>query len=333
MVRRPTTVKDEAFRPPVGPTRAVRDRVTDLGYGSGPWERPDLIAKWGEAVTGKTIQEAKEFGWLVSPYQGQYFVPSARDLMVAAWLPPAERVELVASRTFAKTGIRYWCLSAWARTRGLLFSEPLFVTDLASTDADFLEPRADLSLVDLSEDVRARAKKLRRVPFAANTILVPALGRLSAQRAPARVDLPARARKLQRREGQPDALVLAEDEPAPWVIEYAVSRDMEDTAWLLAFLNALRLPRIQEGVEKLLKRERADRSKGSGSQMRQLVDGATWWASFFAPPSPNENWNAILATGRAQYLLVPPSLWEETIDLTTSRAYDDLSRLRRQVDA
>lgn len=336
MVPPVTRVKDaEEASLPVMPTPAVRNRITSLGYGSGPWERPDLIAKWGKAVTGKTIQEAKDLGWLVSPYQGQYFVPSARDLMVAAWLPPAQRVELVASRTLAKSGMRYWCLSAWARSQGLLFSDPIFVTDLSPAGGGVpAEPGADFSLAELGERARALSKSLRRVPFASNTIIVTALGKLSAQRMTARVNLPAPARRLQKREIDPGALALSDDEPAPWVIEYDVSRQLDDKAWLIAFLNALRLPRILEGMRKLAKQEIDREEEGEGIMYSEdLIERASSWAAFFAPPSPNENWKSVLASGSVPYLLVPPSLWDETISLSASRAYDELTGLRRQLGA
>lgn len=335
MVRPVTRVKDEGAGLPALPTPAVRSRITSLGYGSGPWERPDLIAKWGEAVTGKTIQEAKDLGWLVSPYQGQYFVPSARDLMVAAWLPPAQRVELVASRTLAKTGMRYWCLSAWARSQGLLFSEPVFVTDLSPAGGGVpAQPGPGFSLAALGERARALSKSVRRIPFATNTIVVTALGELSTQRMIARVNLPAPARRLQRRDVDPAALALSDDEPAPWVIEYDVSRNLDDKAWLIAFLNALRLPRILEGMRKLAEQELEKEEEGEGSEYSEdLLQRATSWAAFFAPPSPNENWKSVLASGSVPYLLVPPSLWDETISLSASRAFDELSGLRRQLGA
>src|SRR2546427_8953545 len=149
---------------PIFPPRAVIDRVLELGFLSGAWRRQELADRWGDSVANKFIQDAKEFGWLVSPFANEFYVPPAQDLMVVCWLPQPQRQEFVISRTLAATRLRYWCLSSWMRELGLEFREPLFVTDLVpaeiSNPSDQRKRQPPPSLAEIKERTAKAAKRL-----------------------------------------------------------------------------------------------------------------------------------------------------------------------------
>lgn len=325
------------------PTASIRERITELGYGSGPWSRIELSERWGASLANKVIDEAKEAGWLISPFRSQYFVPPARDLMVAAWLPPPQRLEFVISRSLAATGLRYWCLSAWARPRGVLFPSPAFVTDLRlarGADATRTTP-----LRDLMAQSKAQAASLKRIPYLENTIIVPLLGELSQTSMKAWVSLPAKPKKKPSKELTGDwTLTLIADEMAnggrfgPTYIDYSIGRGMDEPAWVIALLTALGLPRLRELIPRIVEetKERAGLPRGGKRPKppaRDLFDDVSNWGAFFGPPALNENWQAVLKTGSFPYTLVPQTLWEETISAATSRAFEETKRLRKDLNA
>ncbi|MFA5862615.1 MAG: hypothetical protein WDA16_13065 [Candidatus Thermoplasmatota archaeon] len=319
------------------PAPSIRTRIAELGYGSGPWSRLDLVERWGAATANKLIAEAKDGGWLVAPFRDQYFVPAAADLMVVSWLPPAQRREFVISRTLAASRLRFWSLSAWASTEGLLFSEPLFVTDLSLADpaptSTALEPGRPAEA--MAEQSRKRAQAIRSVPFIENVIIVPILGRLGDRWERSRVKLPEPKRPRASRSASPGGLGVADPKTPPNVIEYQVTRRMDDAAWLFGFLSALNIPRVREPLRRLAEEEvRASSTAASRSpKARDIMDRAMRWGASFGPPSPNENWQDVLASGTFPYLLVPKAIWNESLSFAASRVFDDLTKLRRSLDA
>lgn len=320
------------------PTSATRQRITELGYGSGPWTRAELSETWGPALANKVIDEAKDFGWLISPYRGEFYVPPARDLMVAAWLPPAQRHEFVISRSLSATGLRYWCFSAWARRRGLLFTAPLFVTDLQPSRGP--SRKMDAPLHELIKLGQQKASRVKKAPYLENTIIVPLLGDLSSTPMRAWVSLAAKPKKKPPKEvgdSWPGSLV-ADDMATggrfgPTYIDYSVGRALEDRAWLIAFLNALNLPRIHEAMRTLAAEETGRDAQDPPEETAQVLARATRWSAYFGPPTPNEAWSSILGSGSFPYLLVPKSLWDESLSAATSRMYQDMTDLRRDLGA
>lgn len=318
---------------PASPASAIRTKIAELGYGSGPWSRAELAERWGDASANKLIAEAKDAGWLLAPFRDQYFVPAASDLMTVSWLPSLQRREFVISRTLAASGLRAWSLSAWASTEGLLFSEPIFVTDLSLATPpppkSAREPgRAPAALAAQARD---RAEKIKSVPFLENLVIVPVLGKLGAGWERSRLRLPSRSKKSATK------AVTAAPGPGPAspdVIEYEVTRQLQDKAWLFAFLTALNIPRAREQLRKLAEAEVGVLSTFRQSRpLKDVMDRALRWAGSFGPASPNENWQAVLQSGVAPYLLVPPMIWDESLSLASSRMFDEMTKLRRGLDA
>lgn len=328
----PIVIRDPEGAPSL-PAPSIRMRIAELGYGSGPWSRVQLGERWGAATANKVIAEAKDAGWLVAPLRDQFFVPAATDLMTVTWLPRAQRREFVISRTLAASRLRFWSLSAWASTEGLLFSEPLFVTDLTLADpappAAALEPGRTAPA--MAEQSRKRAEGIRSVPCLENVIIVPVLGRLADGWERSRVKLPGPKKPRAYLGG----LAVADPDSPPNVIRYQVTRRMDDTAWLFAFLTALNIPRAREQLRRLAEEEVGANSKARSrtSKGAAIMDRAMRWGACFGPPSPNENWQAVLAGGTFPYLLVPNVIWDESLSLASSRVFDDLTKLRRSLDA
>lgn len=324
------------------PSPAIRSRVVELGYGSGPWTRLDLAEKWGDAMANKVLAEAKEAGWLVSPVRGEYYVPPVGDLMVVSWLPPPLRKEFIISRTLAASGLRFWSLSAWASTEGLLFSEPIFVTDLTRTtpppSLKDLEPgKSPERLVERS---RERAREVRSVPYLENVIIVPVMGRLSDkwERSRARLPTPGRlpGRVQDATRWPPASFGPPEAEASlPNIIEYQVTRRMEDASWIFAFLTALNIPRARQELRRLAEEEIRDSARRGAKKLTpaELMDRAMSWSAYFGPPSLNDNWQAVLESGAFPYLLVPRMIWDESLSLASSRMFEEMTKLRRSLDA
>lgn len=292
--------------PPQSPSAAVRARVADLGYGSGPWARGELERRWGVSRANKTIDEAKQFGWLVSPSRGEFFVPTAADLAVMGWLTDARRAEFVLSRTIAAAGLRAWSLSAWAAERGILLPGPVFVTDLGSNTEPpaVARPRR----AELEATRAARLDRARGLTFLDQLIVVPALGRLAET-----TQVQASDAGGGRAKGLPAAARL---------IEYAVGRTLDDVSWLFAFLAALDMPRLTEVARTLAEEARAGapRSRRTGRPVDDVLAGAELWASFFGPLLPNDGAKSI-AAAPFPVTLVPRSLWPEVAAASTDRAY------------
>lgn len=314
---------------PSFPTPAVRNRVLELGFGSGLWSRADLEAKWGASVANKFIDEAKSYGWLVSPFRGEFWVPTAADLMVVPWLSPQLREEFVLSRALTASGIKFWSFSRWARSEGLLFAQPLFVTDLSRRD----EPYAGRRPLDkLKENVHRRAEIVRKIPFLDRLIIVPELGKLGSTKNTSTTINKGRPKQLpsftiMEADEDPDR----GDEPArpseatlPTIIRYPLTPTLEDPAWLIAFLIALDLPRTNAVLRKVAQ-EAAETEGGKKKKRRNeedVIAEARRLSGRFGPPLPNEDWRTLLKVAEFPFFLVPPDIWQEIAATTSSRRFD-----------
>lgn len=329
---------------PEFPPPFVIDRVRSLGYGTGPWQREQLVGRWGAPTADKFIGDAKAAGWLISPLRGIYYVPAAQDLTVVSWLPEPARSEFLVSRTLSAARIPYWCLSAWARERGLEMGQPAFVTDLGVRDASSRRPSGKASDRKLlRETARAVAQGLTSVPFLENLVIVPLLPPTSDDALVREVLVPEDAsnelrRKRERTLGEPAvqlvdlafslllsrppdparaAEVLNEMERKQRGIRYAVGPRVDDAAWAVALLASLGTPRIEELVTAQMSKTRPP---DGGSVQR--------WAGLIGPPQPNTAWKEALTEGPFPYLLAPPFLWSEMGADQAARRFRMLDGLR-----
>lgn len=321
-------------RLPAFPAAAIRAKVTELGFGSGPWRREELYARWGTSAANKFIADAKGCGWLVSPYRGVFFVPAARDLMLVSWLPRAQREEFIISRTLAATGLPFWSLSGWARRAGLEFSRPLFVTDLGNPDSSRGASRPDenASVARMRGFVKGKGRRIKGLPYLEDLIIVPQLGQRGG-------DIVIQASLWQ---GKPTKNLrndigewpLFSKEPTR--VEYVVSSDIIDGAWIVAFLTALNLPRLSEKLVDIAKaqaKRSIDRAESPGSTIEDYLRETRNWSAYFGPPMPNEGWHSVLAAGVFPYLLVPATIWDETLSAATSRTFREIDALGGELGA
>lgn len=329
--------------PPEFPAPFVIERTRSLGFGSGPWSREQLVEAWGAPTADKFISEAKAAGWLVSPARGVYHVPTAQDLMLVSWLPEPARLEFLISRTLAASGLRFWCLSAWCRERGLAFAEPVFVTDLT-------EPPQTLASAfkPVRRDLRAQAAmiaaKRSTLPFLENLVIVPSMPQVTqpvprVALVPEATEVVARRRRetqmTQAGFGLAALIMYAIDKEVPSEfttefqklearesgtrgIPYAVDGAVADDAWITALLASIGTSRIEELVTKKLK-----------PMMQGRAEAIQRWASTFGPPQPVSAWNQTLREGPFPYLLVPPSVWSEMGADQAARRYRMLEQLSR----
>jgi hypothetical protein len=342
---------------PAFPPRSIVGRILELGFLSGPWNRSELEGRWGPSTTNKFIQEAKEFGWLVSPFQNEFFVPSAQDLMVVGWLPRPQRQEFIISRTLAATGMRFWCLSAWMRTYELEFPEPLFVSDLAGAPR-LGDRRKKRSTFPPAKEIRERnlsiVKRLRRIPFLSNLVIVPELPQTGRFGFPAKVVLPRGVSQKPLRwdwlveddssENIEDMRIQRVTRSSGREIRFLLSARVDDPAWVIAFLIALGLPRIQEKLPRVLEREiqrqtfyRIQEIESNGAiRVRieeDLLKRIRNWGAFLGQPAPNDSWQRVLSEGLFPYLLVPWALWNELASFSASWRLQSVHNLRGLLDA
>lgn len=329
--------------PPEFPAPFVIERTRALGFGSGPWSREQLVRAWGAPSADKFISEAKAAGWLVSPARGVYHVPSAQDLMLVSWLPEPARLEFLISRTLAASGVRFWCLSAWCRERGLAFAEPVFVTDLTEPSpalADAIRPTRR----DLRARATATASRRSTLPFLEHLLIVPSMPPVT-QPVPRVALVPEASEVVDRRRretqmtqvgfGLAALIMYAIDKEVPSElatefqklearegrtrgIPYAVDGAVANDAWITALLASLGTSRVEELVTKKLK-----------PTMQGRAEDIQKWASTFGPPQPVSGWNQTLREGPFPYLLVPPSIWREMGADQAARRYRMLDQLSR----
>jgi hypothetical protein len=244
--------------------------------------------------------------------------------MVVPWLPEPERKEFLISRTLAAGRIRYWCLSAWCRKRGLDLGTPVFVTDLQEPTADGPKRRRD-DRKGLWADARAAAEARTRLPFLETLILVPRMPQLKEPStvefvlAPEASDGEARRRGArtaprfatgivqvlevmrQNERPRPEPLSDAEAEGLrARGIPYSLGPVVDGEEWKVALLAALGTARVEEFI-------RENASKAQQLDVNQIQR----WAGLIGPPQPNDRWRDTIEEGPFPYLLVPPSLWEQ----------------------
>lgn len=330
---------------PSFPPDSVVAKALDLGFGSGPWDRAELSARWSESSANKFISDAKSFGWLISPFQNEFYVPPARDLSVVGWLPGFERQEFIVSRTLAALGVRYWCLSAWARARGLVFPQPLFVTDLGSLPTGIPTPPPEVTPPPesrLKQAVGRRASSWGRLPYLDSLIIVPEVPQTSRFARPTRTVL---TRGFPQKTGV-KTWILEEDwkdAPDPEVgvraIQYPLSPDVDDVAWVVALLFSLGLPRIDEVLEETLREALVEEPRLKDRLRRRqkkppapLGRRIEQWAGLLSPPRPNDAWRELVAPG-PPYLLVPPELAADIATGAWARRFADLRGIREWLDA
>lgn len=335
---------------PEFPSPSVIQRIQGLGYGSGPWQRETLVQWLGEANAEKFITEAKAKGWLIAPYRGTFFVPTAQDLAIVSWLPEPARSEFLISRTLTAAEVPYWCLSAWCREEGLELNQAVFVTDLGMRDT----PAA--STTDrkaLWVEARKKAQSAKPLPFLDNLLIVPRLPPASSEPQVRTTLVPeVEAVSLRRQKeqmmgqaavglvgllalggawlldrGLPERLPSAfssamkemgEFEKQARGIPYAVGPGISDRSWIIALLTCLGTPRIEELVGRLMRDTRAEEKKN-----------VVTWATWFGPPQPNAGWTDAIHKGPYPFLFVPPVLWSEMGADQAARRF----RLLRQMGA
>ncbi|SRR6266540_2915059 len=344
---------------PIFPPRAVIERVLELGFLSGAWKRQELTDKWGDSVANSFIQNAKEFGWLVSPFSNEFYVPPAQDLMVVCWLPQPQRQEFVISRTLAATRLRYWCLSAWMRERGLDLPEPVFVTDLAPAPplGQPIQGRRQPppSAAEIKERTAKAAKSLRRIPFISNLVLVPELPQTSRSTRPETVLIPRGISRKPFRYGWlleensfPERPSQTQEESRPSdvsgrEIRFTLSPRIDDSAWTVALLIAIGLPRIREAVPSIVEREvRRElfiqgKAEQASRETRRIEDDylrrVQNWAAYFGQAAPNEGWHKVLSEGVFPYLLVPWGIWMELSSQASTRGFQATQNLKQVMNA
>ena len=348
----------ESRETPIFPPPAVVERAIELGFLSGPWTRHELSSKWSESVANRFIQDAKEYGWIVSPFPNEFYVPPAKDLMVVGWLPQPQRHEFIISRTLAATQLKYWCLSSWLRNRGLETAEPLFVTDLSpvssvSTIKESVPYRkpSQLEIIERNAEI---ANALKRVPFLDNLIIVPEIPQVSRFSVPVRTVLtkrptskPFRFDWLLEEGGYPEEpqeimSKRAWQDSIGGEIRYMQSPGIADRSWIVALLIAINLPRITEKMPGILKRE-IDRERhriltAQPNAVRALdelesefLDNVSNWSAFFGQIAPNDSWENTLKKKAFPYLLVPWSVSSELASEAPSKGYETLRNLRRHL--
>lgn len=328
--------------PPEFPPPFVIERTRSLGFGTGPWRREDLVRVWGEPTADKFVADAKAAGWLVSPYRGTYHVPAAQDLMLVSWLPEPSRLEFLVSRTLSSAGVRYWCLSDWARARGLDLGAPVFVTDLTTSKAPpEVTPTADRKA--LRAAVVLAAERLGTLPYLENLLIVPQVpaldNRPSLRLALVPEDLAVEDRRKSlnmlstagigaigtlvwlftkeypREFADIGSLVreLEDQEKQARGIAYSLGAPVVDFDWIAAVLLSLGTARIEEFLATWRKSERL------------APTGIQRWAGLIGPPQPNENWKEAIRNGPFPFLLVPPTLWQQMGADQASRRFRILS--------
>jgi len=324
--------------PPSFPPPFLVDRVRELGYGTGPWIREQLVQRWGAPMADKFILEGKAEGWIVSPNRGTYFVPSAQDLMVVGWLPEPDRDEFLTSRYLFARGVRFWCVSAWTRERGLELGGPLFVTDLRARGTKEDASPAGTDRKRLQAELVARSAVVSSLPFLESVVIVPRLpaqtDRPQAQVALMPEDVKASARRVNQEviagvigmileaatkqsPAQTELKALLDGGKRARAIPYTLGPDVDDSAWVVAFLASLGIPRVEEFLAQLLRRKDFTVNK----------DTVQRWASLIGPPQPNENWPDVIRQGPFPFLLVPKMLWSAMGADQASRRYRILDRL------
>lgn len=324
---------------PSFPPPALVDKVLELGFGSGPWRRSDLAERWGDSSANKFIADAKGAGWLVSPLINTFYVPPARDLMIVNWLAGLARTEFLISRMLAAAGFRSWCLSAWARSIGVETDEAVFVTDLGPAPSE--GPRAvaptappPKAIVDRN---RSLARRIRTLPFLDNVILAPFLPQSRRVGETINVALPAGLPKklvapnwilddLPKKEGSPLSRSFGSPESDARRISYPLTPVVDDIAWILACIGALGLPRFNEMLPGLVKKEARREPPPLRAVRTALTSRIRNWAGLFSPPEPNTDWRTVFESGRTQYLLVPASMWALAASLSNARRFQDLAQ-------
>lgn len=328
--------------PPTFPPPFVVDRVRQLGFGSGPWTREQIVARMGGISTtaDKFIFDAKQTGWLVSPSRGMYRVPPAQDLMVVGWLPAAHREEFLIARNLAAANLNYWCFSAWCRRQGLDLGAPIFITDLAppgqARDNETQDLRAWI------KRARDRAASRGTLPFPEALLIVPQMPSLGALPTPEFALVPEdpdtesrkrRERDMARsvsglvsmammalRKEAPDSDEVLQDLETQDVesrgIPFTLGPRLKDANWAVAVLAALGTARTEEFVT---------RYANEHSEIRRTL--VQQWAQLIGPPQPNDNWKNAILDGPFPFMLVPPPLWKQMGADQASRRFRTLSKL------
>lgn len=341
--RHPPFVPD-APPAPSFPTAGVAAKALELGFGSGPWSRSELAGRWSDSTANKFINDAKSAGWLISPFRDEFYVLPARDLAVVGWLPAFEREEFVVSRMLATLGIRYWCLSEWARRRGLLFPQPLFVTDLADLPdpdafpAPMLSPPGETRL---AQAVARRASSWPRLPFLEHLVIVPTVPQTSRWPRAVRAVLPLGfPQKGELTAWALEASPSGTDDPTSETraIPYPLAPDVDDPAWTAALVFSLGLPRVDELLDRALQEAVAEeprvrkRAARKGRKPPPLSRRFERWAGLLGPPAGNASWRERVPGG-SPYLLVPSSLAAGVASAARARRFEDLRQVREWFDA
>lgn len=291
--------------------------------------RSELARRWGAANANKFIQEAKEFGWLVSPFRGIFYVPPMEDLLVVGSLSDPQRREFLLSRTLAAAGYRFWCLSAWASLRGVELPGPAIVTDLSRGKRDVSQQKAEETGVPSVRAITERNRKiadgLSALPVEESLVLVPYVPRIGGPDVRVPVVVPAAPARV----AEYAWLGAGETANAVRTVTIVMSPGVADSAWIAALLQAIGIPRLRGVLPRLLAEDRGQVKGGA----KAMLDRVRNRMGLFGPPEPNERWGSVLATGQYPYLLVPPALWKEVIDTSFSMRYQSVSELQEAWDA
>lgn len=326
---------------PSFPPPAVVDKALELGPGSGPWSRSELAVRWGESSANKFIAEAKAAGWLVAPINNTFYVPPARDLVIVNWLSGVARQEFLLSRAMAAAGFRSWCFSSWSRALGIETAEALFVTDLGplppprdgTAKASTLPPAR--TIADRNRDL---ANRLSALPFLENVVLAPWLPQSDRRGEETVVELPGVALKKPNLPNwildPPNSAPYPANKitlPAPDIdarrIQFPLTPVVDDVAWAVALLAALGLPRFNERIKEVFRREAKREPLRSRLSNVPFAERIKNWTGIFAPPEPNSGWRTVFLSGRTQYLLVPQWMWEQSASLSNAQRFQDVAAM------
>ena len=320
---------------PSFPPPALVEKVLQLGPGSGPWTRADLTKRWGASSANKFIADAKSAGWMVAPFVNTFYVPPARDLKTVNWLAGIAREEFILSRALAAAGFRCWCLSAWARGLGIETGDAFLVTDLQSAPGGtppLGAPKAPSPQVLAERNLRL-VRDVGTFPLLRNVVMVPFLPQSSRVGEAVFQSLGAGGGESDaaptwvldgsRTSSTPAADMKSSDDRR---IGYPLTPPLDDNAWIVALVAALEVPRFEESLPALLKREAAREPLGRRVVRVPFADRVRNWGGLFSPPEPNTNWRSVFEQRRTQYLLVPDALWKETAGLSSARRFQEYSR-------
>lgn len=349
--------------PPEFPPPYIVERTRSLGFGTGPWRREQLVQLWDAPMADKYVGEAKAAGWLVSPSRGVYYVPPVQDLVLVSWLPEPARSEFLISRTLAAADLRYWCLSAWCRDRGLDLGAPVFVTDLA--EARSPGATAGIDRRALRDDLTRRAEDRLAVPFLDNLLVVPALPKMGPPRW--RLARIAESPRVETRQRAPGRVGLAAGGLVGFVLTAAnleeSSAESADLAagGFRAWRKGAAGPAPASSADVREQRAQDNEARGVPYAVGPEVEDDAWivallaslatgrieqivadearslrpprradvlrWAGLLGPPQPVSSWKETLTEGPFPFLLVPPQLWADMGADQAARRFQMLERL------